>query len=312
MQNLILSAEVVLPLFIMLAIGYVIKKLGVASEKALTQMNNVCFRVFLPLLLFVSIYESERGSVFNSRLLVFAAFAVIAIFLIAFAVVCLFEKGNAKRGVLIQAFFRSNFIIFGVPITISLCGPENAGAPAIVGAIVVPMYNILSVVALSIFSKKEFSIKNTLLQIAKNPLVIASVIAVLMLMFSVPLPDFILSAAEDLAQVATPLALVILGGSFEIAKVKSNLRNLLLGVLGKLVIIPMIMLPIAVSLGFRDVDLVVCLSMFCAPTAVASFTMAQQMGGDSELAGELVVFTAFFSIITIFGFVFTLKQLSLI
>ena len=312
MQNLIISFGVVMPLFIMLALGYGIKSLKMLSDDALLQINNVCFRVFLPLLLFVNIYKTDLNSVFSPKLMLFAIIAVILIFLITSFIICRIEKNNMRRGVLIQAIFRSNFVIFGVPICISLYGESVAGAPSLVAAIIVPMYNALAVIALSAFSGQKFNLKRTVLEIVKNPLIIASAISVILLLSHVKLPHVIVSCAEDLAKVATPLALVILGASFQFSNVKSNLRSIIIGVAGKLIIVPAVALPIAVALGFRGVDLVVCLAMFTAPTAVSSFTMAQQMNADSELAGELVVFSAFFSIITIFGFVFVLKHFMLI
>ncbi|MBQ3378567.1 MAG: AEC family transporter [Clostridia bacterium] len=312
MQSLIISFEVVLPLFIMLAIGYIVRLLKMVTDDVLIKINRVCFHVFLPLLLFVSIYKADISTVFNPRLLLFAFVAVLCLFAAAFFITGFFVKQRRRRSVMIQAIFRSNFVIFGVPIAISLCGEASAGIPAITSALVVPMYNVLSVFVLSLFSESTFSLKKTLLQVAKNPLVLASLFGVLMLITGVKLPELIISVADDLAAVATPLSLVVLGGLFKFSSAKKNKRALIFGVAAKLIAVPAIMLPIAAALGFRGVDLVVCLSIFASPIAIASFTMAQQMGADAELAGELVVFSAFLSIITIFVFVFILKQLALI
>jgi len=312
MQNFLISLEVVLPLFIMLAIGYVVKMFHLVSDKTLRQLNNVCFRIFLPMLLFVSLYNAEFDAVFNPKLMRFAFISVLCVFAATFVIVSLIVKDKRRRSVLIQAIFRSNFLIFGLPITISLWGPEAAAAPAIVGTIVVPMYNILAVIVLSVFSGSKFSLKKTLIQIITNPLLLGTLVGLLFLFSGIRLPEIIMGVADDLASVATPLALIVLGGSFQFSKVKSNKTALFFGVLGRLVIVPAIMIPIAVLVGFRGIDLVVCLSIFTSPTAVSSFTMAQQMGADDELAGELVVFTAFFSILTIFCFVFILKQLMLL
>ncbi len=312
MQSLIISFEVVLPLFIMLAIGYIVRLVKMVTDDALIKINRVCFHVFLPLLLFISIYNADIETVFNPRLLLFAFIAVLCLFTAAFFITGIFVKEPRRRSVMIQAIFRSNFVIFGVPIAISLCGDASAGIPAITSALVVPMYNVLSVFVLSAFSKSRPSLGKTLLQICKNPLVLSSAAGVIMLLSGVRLPVLITDVAGDLAAVATPLSLVVLGGLFKFSSAKKNKRALICGVLAKLVIVPAIMLPIAAALGFRGVDLVVCLSIFASPIAIASFTMAQQMGADYELAGELVVFSAAFSIITIFVFVFILKQLMLI
>lgn len=312
MDNLIVSLNVVLPLFLMMALGYFLARIRLFDKKTLKAMNNLIFKVFLPILLFMNIYNTDIGTSFHPKLIVFSVISLLVIYVVVFLVIVLIEKDNTKRGVLIQGIFRSNFIIFGIPITAALLGDTNVGGTAMMIAVVIPIYNALSVVALSVFNGSKINIRKILKDIITNPLIIASVVSVVVLMSGLKLPEVLEKTASDLGKIATPLALVVLGGSFEFHALKGYGKQLTIGLLGKLVITPLIFIPIAAALGFRGGEMVALMAMFCAPTAVSSFTMAQQMGGDDTLAGALVVFGSLFSVVTIFVWTFALIQLGFI
>ena len=148
--------------------------------------------------------------------------------------------------------------------------------------------------------------------VVTNPLIIASLLGIVLLVMGVKLPDTLDKTLSDLAKTSTPLALVILGAEFNFKSVKNCLRPLIIGVAGRLVIVPAIFITIAALLGFRGEELISLMIMLAAPPAVSSFTMAQQMDGDAELAGNMVVFGSLFAVLTIFLWIFILKTLMLI
>ena len=311
MENLILSVNVVLPLFLLMAAGYITKQLKLYDKQAHTVMNRLVFRLFLPMLLFKNIYQTNLNTEFNGKVFIFAVVSVLLMFGLLFAVIPLIEKDNRRRGVLIQGIGRSNFVIFGMPMAETLCG-GNMATTSLLVAIVVPMFNVLSVIALEVFRGGKIDVKKILLGIVKNPLIIASLLGFIFLLAGIRLPAPIEKAVVDLAGIATPFALFLLGGALEFSRVGGNLRPLLIGVTGRLIVMPAIFITAAVLLGFRDVELVSMMVLFMAPSAVSSYTMAQQMGGDGELAGQQVVFTTAFSIFTIFLIVLLVKNLGLI
>lgn len=311
MENLILSVNVVLPLFLLMAAGYITKQLKLYDKQSHTVMNRLVFRLFLPMLLFKNIYQTNLNTEFNGKVFIFAVVSVLLMFGLLFAVIPLIEKDNRRRGVLIQGIGRSNFVIFGMPMAETLCG-GNMATTSLLVAIVVPMFNVLSVIALEVFRGGKIDVKKILLGVVKNPLIIASLLGFIFLLAGIRLPAPIEKAVVDLAGIATPFALFLLGGALEFSRVGGNLRPLLIGVTGRLIVMPAIFITAAVLLGFRDVELVSMMVLFMAPSAVSSYTMAQQMGGDGELAGQQVVFTTAFSIFTIFLIVLLVKNLGLI
>ena len=309
-ESLFISLEIVLPLFFLMAIGYIIKRTGMMNETSVKQVNSVIFKIFLPLLVFLNIYNTELAESFNSKLLLYAVAGVLIQFVLSLCLVILVEKENSRRGVMLQGMFRSNFVLFGIPISTALFGEQAAGLAAILIAVIIPLYNVLAVISLEIFNGRRPNILKILLGIVTNPLIIGSVVGVLFLLFHIELPTVLYETVSDISGIATPLAFIILGASFNFGDVGKYVRERSLVWGCKLVFFPVLFLGIALLLGFRDAPLAVLLTVFGAPIAVSSFTMAQQMGGDHALAGQLVVFSSIFSIVTMFLFIFLLKEMA--
>ena len=311
MENLILSVNVVLPLFLLMAAGYITKLLKLYDMKVHAVMNRLVFRLFLPVLLFKNIYTTDIGTDIDGRVFIFAVVSVLVMFGLLFAVIPLLEKENRRQGVLIQGIGRSNFVLFGMPMAEMLCG-GNMATTSLLVAVVVPMFNVLSVIALEAFRGGRVNVRKILLGILRNPLIISSLLGLLCLLLRIRFPAPVEKAISDLSGIATPFALFLLGGALEFSKVGGNLRPLLIGVSGRLIVMPAIFITAAVLCGFRGVELVSMMVLFMAPSAVSSYTMAQQMDADGDLAGQQVVFTTAFSIITIFIIVLIVKSLGLI
>lgn len=312
MDNLILSFNVVLPIFLCILLGYFLRRIRMVDTPSLNVMNKLCFKVFLPIYLFNNIATTNLAAAFNGKLLATAYLGVTAQFILLMLLIPRLEKENPRRGVLIQAMFRSNFALFGLPLALSLCGTEKVGPTSILVGFTVPLFNILAVVSLESFRGGKPSIKKMAKGIATNPLIIASLLGIAFNLLDFTLPSAVQKSVNDLGGVATPLSLVALGGSFTVSKVKEYKKQLTIGVLGRLVFSPLIMVSAGILLGFRNELLIPLLIMSGAPTAVSSFPMAQQMDGDGELAAGLVVFTSALAILSMFLWIFVLKQIGMI
>lgn len=312
MDNLILSFNVVAPLCLVMTLGYFLKYINMFDENSLNVMNNVAFKVFLPCLLFYSVYTTDIASVFNPKLIIFASTCIIILFLLTLFLVPKIEKSNCKRGVMIQGIFRSNFVLFGIPVATSLAGESNVGTTALLIGIVVPLFNFLAVICLETFRGGKIDLKKIMHGIITNPLIIGSFLGLSLLALKIKLPVFILSTLKDVSKMATPLSLVLLGASFSFSDIKKYLKETAIVVIGKLIVAPSIFISLAYYYGFRGIALLSLMIMFASPTAISSFQMAKQMDGDADLASQIVVFTSACSIVTVFGWIFALKQLALI
>ncbi len=310
MESLFVALNTVLPLFIMMLLGYIVKLAGILNDTSAKQVNKLIFKTFLPLLVFKNVYDSDMAGSFRSNLLVFAVAGVLIAFLVSLVLVLLTEQENARRGVMLQGMFRSNFVLYGIPISMTLFGSEAAGMASILIAVIIPMFNALAVLALEMFNGQRPSLWKVLKGIVTNPLILASIAGIACNYFSFRLPDVVYSTTSTLAAVATPLAFVVLGASMSFGETGRYARPLALTLLVKLITYPAAFLGAAILMGFRGPELAVLLTLFGSPIAVSSFTMAQQLGGDDQLAGQLVIFSSVLSIGTMFLFIWGLTYFS--
>lgn len=218
---------------------------------------------------------------------------------------------NSRRGVMIQASFRSNFLLLGMPLLQELCPGADLATASIMLVIVVPCFNALAVVTLETFSRKQIDVRQILLGIARNPLIIASVIGLLTNFSGLHLPDCLENPVSQLGASASPVALLLLGAQFEVRDVRLHRRNLAVCAALRLLVYPAIALPLAALAGLRGPEFAVLISVFATPTAVSSFSMAAQMGGDPDLAASAVTVTTLLSAATMFLWIFLFKSLGM-
>lgn len=312
MENLLFAFKVVFPVFAMMVIGYVLKSVGVISEVTVRQVNKMLFRVCLPFMIFTNIYSTDQQLNFQSRLVLFTVIAIATEFVIGLFLVLAFEKDNSKRGVMLQGMFRSNFVFFGIPIVTAIAGTASAGMASLLIAVVIPLFNFLAVIALEIFHGSRPNFFKIIKGIVTNPLILASAAALLVLHFNIQLPDYIAGTIRDIGSISTPLAFLMLGAYFSFGDIGVYLRQITVTSLFKLLLFPAVILGAAIWMGFRGAELAVLLSVFASPVAINSFTMAQEMGGDERLAGQLIVFTSILSVASVFLFVFILRQFAML
>ena len=309
MDHFLLSANAVLPMFLTLAAGYISQKAGILTREDVPRFNRVAFRIFLPCLLFYNIYTSDLSSAVNPGLIAFAADGVLLVFLFSFLYARFLVKKEDWKAVIAQGMFRSNFVIMGIPIAQALVGQDNIGSVTVLIAVVVPMFNFLSVILLEYFRGGRVRILKILTKALKNPLIIGSLIGIAFQLLHIRLPAPALRAVSNLGNVASPLQLFLLGAFFRFDGLRRYLRPLFAVTAVKLFLTPAVMLTVAAMLGIRGGDFVGLIGVFASPTAVNSFTMVQQMNcGDEELAGDIVVLTSAVSIVSMFLWIFVFKS----
>ena len=311
MESLKLSFESVMPIFLLMLLGYLLKRLKFADKACFDAMNRLIFKAFLPLLLFYNIYQTELKQVLNPSLIAFVVISVLCVFVAGNFAVLLLTKDNAKRGVMLQGFFRSNFAILGIPLVNYVCGENTSGLASLMVAIVVPLFNLLAVIALERFRAGKLQIRNLLKGIITNPLVLGCALGALFLVLGIRLPSFLEKAVSDVSQIASPLSIVVLGASFTFSSTRGYLREILITVSARLIIVPFLLLSIAVWLGFRGEALACLMAVFGSPVAVSSFAMSQQMGGDENLAAQNVVISSALCLLTLFGWIFVISSFNL-
>lgn len=309
MESLLVCFRAVVPIFLMMALGYLAQRLGAIRREDVPRMNKIAFRFFLSITLFYSIYKSDISRAVQPKLLLFSVAAVLVEFALAAGFVLLTEKEPEKRGVKIQGLFRSNFVLIGLPLTEALAEGKDIGPVALLIAVVVPLFNAMAVVTLEAFRGNRPPVGKILGNILINPLIIASALGLLFLLTPLRLGTVLESTVRQISGVANPFMLFLLGAFFRFDGLRRYWRDLLEVSIGRLVIIPGVFLTAAWLLGFRGVAFAGLIPMLGSATAVSSFTMVQQLGGDDELAGDIVVITSALCVVTLFFWSFLFKTL---
>lgn len=311
MQSLVLSFNCIAPIFLLMLTGYILKALKIADKAGFDTVNRLIFKAFLPTLLFYNIYSTESANVVNPKLIVFAIIGTLAVFAVGYMLVFVLSKENSKRGVMLQGFFRSNYAILGLPLVEYICGGKTSGLSSLMVAIVVPLFNVLAVVSLERFRGGKANAVKIFKGIATNPLIIGCILGLVFYALGIKLPAVIEKAVSDISKIASPLAIIVLGASFTFKSIKGSIKELSAILALRLVIVPAVAIFFAVMLGFSGEALACTLIVFGAPVAVSSFSMAQQMGGDEDLAAQAVVMSSLLCLVTLFLWIFLIESLGL-
>ena len=308
MNNLMIATNAVIPFIVYLLAGLICKKSGLVKEEFLKQLNSFVFRAFFPFIMFNNLYDVDFSTISKSFFVPFAMVMTIILIILAMIFVPIFEKEDSRKGVIIQAIFRGNTVIYAIPLVESVYGSVGAMKASILVAFVVPLYNIVSVAVLERYRGGKVPFTELLINIFKNPLIMGAIAGILFNLLPVTMPECLRSPIAQLSAMATPLSLIVLGGSLRMASLKKDRVPIILVTVIKLVMVPAVIVSIMKGLHFDPVELFVVFSAFATPVAAASYPMAQSMGGDADLAGEYVVVTTLTSLLTIFLWILYLTK----
>ena len=300
MEHFIISLEAIFPFFVYIFYGYIMRRAGIVTEPFLEELSGVIFRVFFPFITFYNIYKIDPGLPFRPAFIGFCAAMVFLLIAVLLLTVPLFVKDPRQAGVVIQAVYRSNAVLYALPLAESVYGSQGASCAAMAIAVVVPVYNVTAVFILEHFCSGSSDKKVLFRKILTNPLIVGAAAGALFLLLHIPLPAMAEKPVSAFNTLSTPLALFALGGTLHFSEIRKNLRLLLAGLTAKMVLIPAVVLALSLFAGFMPAERFVIFAVFATPPAASSFPMAAAMGGDGELAGQFVVIGTALSLVTLF------------
>ena len=312
-ESFMVALNAVAPFLILLSVGFLAVRTGLTDRAFMARLNALNFRLFFPFLMFSNVYSARPEDLPSVTLMIFGPVSVLLLIAVLLVVVPRIVKENPRRGTIIQAVFRSNFIIYGIPLTASVFGTARSSVCGMMVMIMVTLFNTAAVIVLEIFRDGgRIRLKPLLLGLVRNPLLQGCAAGLLCYLLQIRLPDFIASPVSSLSSLATTLAMIALGASLVFDELKKNRRTVTAVLLVRLVLLPLIALPAAWVLGLRGVELFLVLMIFGTPVATASYPMAQNMGGDGQLAGQLVFVSTVASLGTVFLFIYAMSRLGLL
>ena len=314
MENLIFSLNATIPIFLMMLLGMLFRKLGWMDEVFAAKMNKFVFLVPLPVLLFEQLATVDFSEVWDIKFILFC-FVVTAISITISTLISLLWKDRSVKGEFIQATYRSSAAILGIAFIQNIYGTAGMAPLMIIGS--VPLYNIMAVVVLSVFKPGNNSfdkalVKKTLKGIATNPIIIGIVAGFVWSALKLPMPSILHKTVSSIGATATPMGLMSMGATFEMKKATSKMKPTIVAVFMKLVGFCAVFLPVAAVLGFRNEELIAILVMLGSATTVSSFVMARNMGHEGTLSSGVIMMTTLLSAFTLTMWLDVLRSFGLV
>lgn len=316
MENFIYSVNVTFPIFLVMVIGYILKQIGMLNDNFVTVANKFNFKVTLPFMLFRDISGVDIRAVFDLKYCLFCALVSTACFWLIWGGTKLFLKDKSMRGAFVQASFRSSAAVMGLAFIENIYGTSAMGPLMIVSA--VPLYNIFSVIVLTFEGahageeNKTEKIKEACINIAKNPIILGILAGLAVGLLGIDFPMIVDKTVNSVAQMATPLALITIGAGFEGRKALAKIKPTIAASLIKLVIQPLVFIPVAAWMGFSGEKMIAILIMLSSPTTPSCYIMAKNMNNDGVLTASVIVTTTLMAAFTLTGWIFLLKTFGFI
>lgn len=315
MEHLLFSLNATIPIFLVMVIGYILHLTKVMDASFVKTLNSFNYKITLPVLLFKDIVDSDFYTVWDTKYVLFCFFTTLICILIIWLFTALIYKDKNSLGEFIQSSYRGSAAVLGIAFIQNIYGSSSMAPLMIIGT--VPLYNIAAVLVLSFtgpdhcgLNKK--GILNSIKGILTNPIIISIFLGIIVSLLPINLPVIVDKTMTNISVLATPLALIGLGAGFEGRKALAKIKPTVMCTIIKLFVQPMIFLPLAIEMGFRDEKLVAILIMLGAPTTVSCYIMAKNMNHEGTLTSSTVVSTTFFSSISLTLWLLILRSQNLI
>lgn len=308
MDSFIYSLNATVPVFLVMVIGYILRRMGMLTDIFIRDVNKFNFKVTLPALLFQDILSADILENFDFKYVLFCAVVTLVCISLIWGLSRAFYK-SSDRGEFVQGAYRGSAAVLGAAFIQNIYGSTGMAPLMIIGS--VPLYNIFAVMVLTVEAEQEDRgekrLKKTFLGICRNPIILAIVFGLLVSCAGVHLPKIADNTIGMLAKMASPLALIAIGAGFEGKKAIARIKPTVAASVLKLVLQPVIFMPLAVYMGFRGDKLIALLIMLGAPSTPSGYIMAKNMKHEGVLTSSIIVLTTLMSAFTITAGLFVLK-----
>ncbi len=301
MRLLMEILTIVLPVFLVVGLGFGLKRIRLVDANFLFQLNRLVYYLALPSLLFYKIASADFSQRFNGGQVIGVGLAVILGFSLSYMYGVFRNYAPEIRGTFAQGAFRGNLAYVGLAIVFNAYGEEGLANASILLGFIVPIMNVLAVVGLLLPHQiKDSSLRPGLLarQVVLNPLILASFFGVFWSLLQLPIPQVVDRALNIVTGMALPLALISIGASFSFHKLKGDISTAIVATIIKLFLLPMLSVIILMALGVNGQELAIGVLFAGTPTATAAYIMAEQMKGDPELSASIIMLSTLSSVVT--------------
>ncbi len=298
--------ETIAPIFIIIAFGYVLKSRKMLSDAFVSEANRFVFRFPLPFLIFTGILKANMKDVgWLSVLSLIIPTAMVMALAALSAVVARYQGG--KRGSFIQTTFHGNVTYVGLAVIFYLLGDEGLERGSLLVGMLILFNNAGAVLALSLSSGKHRNVMKTALSILTTPVIVATFAALILAFLKVTMPAVIMKSITIVANIALPMALIIIGCSISLEMLRKTLQPAALAATLKVIVLPALAVLFCRIFAIDLKEALPAIILLATPTAITAYVMARELGGDTDLASGTVTLTTLVSPLTYLGWIWLLK-----
>ena len=313
MENLLLCFHAIMPLLLLMLLGYFLKRIQFIPKSGFDALDKLCFKIFIPVLLFNNVYTADFSSGLDLKACVFVVLGVVGVFLTVFTVTPkLMKRGNDENATVVHGICHGNMAVLGIPLITNLFGESGVAVYSIILACASPVVNSLIVFEHVYFQGDKVKPGRLIWNVVKSPFVVGTLSGLACKLLGIRFPVFMQTAITNVKSIASPLCLIALGGSFSFGSIKGMVAPVVNSVLTKCIWVPAVVLGIAVALGFRGLVLASLMVIFCCPSAAATYSFCTGYCGNPQMASQIVVYSTTFSIFSMFLWLFAFLQLGLL
>ena len=286
------------PIFLIIVVGFSLRQFKVFGEGAWTSIERLTYYVFFPSLLFVSLATADISDL---PVVIMAAGVVgtptIILLILLSCRAWLGIDGPAFTSVT-QGATRFNTYI-GIPLVITFFGEKYIALCALFIGFMVPFINIVSVWLLTQYGKAGSTKGHALVDLIKNPLIIACLAGIAVNLSGLGLASPIKTFFELLGYAAPPVGLLCAGAGLDVVAVRAGRLWISVSSGVKLVAMPGVALCLARILGLDEASSNVLVLFHALPTAPSAYILARQLGGDARLMTGILTTQTALSILTL-------------
>ena len=294
-ENFITVGTQVLELFILIAVGFLCGKTKMLTEKAVKSITDIVLYIVCPCVIVQNFIRPFDQEMLSGLLTAAAAALCIHIVSIVIAMLVFHDKIQEKNRVYRFALIFSNCGYMSLPMQQAILGSDGV----FFGAVYIVIFNVVMWtfgVWLSSGSGNSVSAKKIIL----NPCIIGMVIGLVIFLTSLPIPQVISGPITFLANLNTPLPMMVVGYYLSQTKIADAFKDGkgFICVLFRLIVIPLLAFGGMMLAGVRGTVLLTCVIAASAPVAAATTMFASKFDNDAKLSVNLVTLSTLFSVVT--------------
>ena len=313
MENLLLCFHAIMPLLLLMLLGYFLKQINFIPKSGFDAIDKLCFKIFVPVMLFNNVYTADFSTEFNLQAILVMEAGIIGTFLVSFFLTPkLMKRSREDIATVVHGICHGNLAVLGMPLITNLFGQSGVAVYSIMLACTSPIINPLMVFEHVYFQGDKIKPGRLILNVLQSPFLIGTLSGLACKLLGISFPAFMQTAINNVKSIASPLCLIALGGSFSFGSIKGMVGPVVHSVLAKCIWVPAVVLGIAVALGFRGLVLASLMVIFCCPSAAATYSFCTGYCGNPQMASQIVVYSTAFSIFSMFLWIFAFLQMGLL